>query len=795
MNWKTCLTVFVSLFFVSFPYNIIGCAGGDVDPYDYFISFFQNDLSSNHGYRQFYYTEFSFLYETDEAIDVSKVTSEDWINYTGKKITTAQAYDFVCKFSGGQLSNLYNHLEKKQPLQLPDSVLKNGMTAYFMESKDLEALGYLMYAKQVEQHVIGNWTEWEPIQRDSARMAKLIQNGFQLHTAAKKDFIKSRYAYQVLRLAHYSKRYKDVLSWYDKLMKDANSTSSIQDLCLGLKAGAMMRLGENNQAAYLFSQLFSKSVIKRVSNYMSFSWCVNRMDASARQLCMAYCKSAEEKANLLGLFALGSVENETRTLKQIYNYAPNAAMLEVLAIREVNKVEEKYLTPTLRKTKGGLESYYYYSDNEITPKSIQDWRRNADSLINFCSTVASNPNVKNPAIYQAIGAYLCCITRQYAKSHQLLEAAKKQSLSSRLADQCQLTELLLTINEKEKIDAAFEQQILPSLKWMEQKIKAAEITKHDYWEENQWASFFNSLMTQVLAKRYHAQLETHKEALCLGTAGKDFVRDDMQTKDILKLNTLLQSKTKTSYEQWLCGRFAMTKDEVIDVIAMTNIRDYNFADAVTWLQKVNDPQVLNLQRNPFAALLQDNQENAFEADNGKFDKLNFVKQMAALSEKEKAGRATPAELFKFASGVYNMTYYGRAWEMVKYYRSGSDGYHIPKDATPFEKEYYGAFRAEQLYSKAMKASTDANFKAKCLFMMAKCSQKQLHQPQFEDYYQSNSNSDYKQYNQAEEQYETAFMNNKYFPQLMKEYGNTPFYKEARSTCSYLRDFLKKKSVK
>ena len=80
MNWKTCLTVFVSLFFVSFPYNMIGCAGGDVDPYDYFTSFFQNDLSSNHIYRQFYYTEYCFLYETDEAIDVSKVTSEDWIN-------------------------------------------------------------------------------------------------------------------------------------------------------------------------------------------------------------------------------------------------------------------------------------------------------------------------------------------------------------------------------------------------------------------------------------------------------------------------------------------------------------------------------------------------------------------------------------------------------------------------------------------------------------------------------------------------------------------------------------------
>jgi len=36
------------------------------------------------------------------------------------------------------------------------------------------------------------------------------------------------------------------------------------------------------------------------------------------------------------------------------------------------------------------------------------------------------------------------------------------------------------------------------------------------------------------------------------------------------------------------------------------------------------------------------------------------------------------------------------------------------------------------------------------------------------------------------------MNNKYFPQFVKEYGNTAFYKEAFNSCSYLRDFVKKK---
>jgi len=793
MNWKTSLTVFASLFLVSFPYNIIGC-GGEIDPYDYHVSFFQNNLSNSQGYRQFYYTGYNFLYDRDETLDVSRVTSDEWIGYCGKKVGSNSAYDFVCKFSVDQLSSLYSHLEKNRPLQLPDSVMKNGMTTYFLESKDLEALGYLMYAKQVERHATGDWTAWEPIQRDSVRMAKLIQNGFQLHAAAKKDFIKCRYAYQILRLAHYSHRYKDVLDWYEKLLKNLNMTDAMRDLCLGLKAGAMMRTGQQNQAAYLFSTLFAQTEMKRVSNYMSFSWCVNGTDVATRQVCMAYCKTPEEKANLLGLFALGSVEDETKTIKQIYRFAPNATMLEVLAIREVNKIEEKFLTPTLSKLKGGVNYYDYYLE-ESTKKTVDAWRRDADSLIYFCSTAGSNALVKNPGLYQTIGSYLSCITRQYSKSHQFLEAARKQNLSSKLADQCQLTEILLTINEKDKIDATFEQQLLPPLKWLDRKAKSDKGSKHGYWEENKWANFKSNLMRQVLAKRYHSQGDIYKEALCLGASGKDFVRDRMETKDILELNMLLQSKLKTPYEQWLCGGFEMTNDEVIDMIAMTHIRDYNFAEAVNWLQKIKDPQVLRLQRNPFAALMTDNQENAFDADNGKFDKLSFVKQMAVLGEKEKAGKASAADLYKYASGNYNMTYYGRAWEMVKYFRSGSDGYYVPKGATSFEREYYGVFRAEQIYQEAMKASTDANFRAKCLFMMAKCSQKHLQQPQYEDYYQANSNSDYKKYELDTDQYESQFMNNKYFPQLMKEYGNTAFYKEAWSSCSYLRDFLKKKAVK
>jgi hypothetical protein len=139
-----------------------------------------------------------------------------------------------------------------------------------------------------------------------------------------------------------------------------------------------------------------------------------------------------------------------------------------------------------------------------------------------------------------------------------------------------------------------------------------------------------------------------------------------------------------------------------------------------------------------------------------------------------------------ATGLYNMTYYGHAWELVQYYRSGSDGYSIPKGATEFQKQYYGCYAAHDMFKKAMEASGDKNFKAKCLFLMAKCSQKVVGMPRYEDF-----GSNYEQYDQASKDYLPKFMNNKYFPQFMKEYSNTAFYKEAYSRCSYLRDFEKR----
>jgi hypothetical protein len=141
-------------------------------------------------------------------------------------------------------------------------------------------------------------------------------------------------------------------------------------------------------------------------------------------------------------------------------------------------------------------------------------------------------------------------------------------------------------------------------------------------------------------------------------------------------------------------------------------------------------------------------------------------------------------------GFYNVTYYGYAWELVEYYRSGVDGYNIPENATGFQKEYYGAFTAHRYFEKALEASNDKEFKARCMFMMAKCAQKQVHRPQYQEF-----GFDWDKFEAAEKDYFIIFRNNKYYSEFKNQYSNTQFYKESLKRCSYLRDFVTGKKLK
>jgi hypothetical protein len=810
MNWKYFITAFASLFILSFPQNIIGCGGG-YDPYDYYTSFFSQKLTGDESFRPFYYTALRFMNDWVEPISTKEATSAEWVGYSNNEASKKDVQQFVLTYPYKHLSTLYYHLEKNQPLTLPDSAKRNSFTKWFMKTKDLEALGYLMYAKQVEPFVTGDEDAWADVNRDAAKMNKLIKNGIQLFKPAKKDFIKLRYGYQVVRLNHYTQQYSECINDYDLYVKNNPTKSILHDLSLSLKAGAMKHIGKKDEAAYEFSKVFAREQVKRRSNYLSFFFTTreeNNSLAVTKENVLKYCKNDAEKANVTGMFLLSSVDNTLPGLQQMYKLDAGSTLLELMTIRAINRLEEMYLHPSIQKLSGNKELYSYFRFNfDVNEKSYDSLysasEQEVKAMIAFCHKLAQDSKVPNRGLYETAAAYAAYISKDLQLAKTLLASAEKLNLNSRLKDQCMLTSLLVTINEQQTINAAFEEQLLPTVQWLESKTK----------KEDEWKIFYRNLFSEILAYRYRKQGDIMKEVLCIGAAEKimmnpewanagyyygsnnatTFLRSKINSKEVEKLYVLMQSSSKTKWETYLTTSNSFSKDDVSDIAGTAYLRELDFTNAERWLKQVPakyyqaEPYKTNLAANPFADLIYDTHAPTSQ-DTEKYTKLSFVQKMKLLQLKSGSGsnEQKAKTIYQMANALYQMSYWGNSWMLVEYGWSGNDGLTATYKEGTWQREYFGTFTAERFYLQAKELSTDANFKARCMWMAAKCSQKQYLVPSYTAY------SDYDLYDKATEQYSRDIRKNKYFKEFVTAYGKTNFYTEAFNSCVYLKDYINKK---
>jgi len=159
---------------------------------------------------------------------------------------------------------------KSEMIQLDYRVAKNTFAQYLERNKCEEAVDYLIYAKKCEPYVLRP-NSWNKDKKYEKPMQAFIETGKKAFMKTKSHYFRLRYAYQIIRLAHYSKNYEQVLELYDYLMpKTDNDPSTIEYWILGHKAGALMSLGEHIEASYLFSKVFDKCPGKRESAFRSF---------------------------------------------------------------------------------------------------------------------------------------------------------------------------------------------------------------------------------------------------------------------------------------------------------------------------------------------------------------------------------------------------------------------------------------------------------------------------------------------------------------------------------------------
>ncbi|HEX8315741.1 MAG TPA: hypothetical protein VF609_12145, partial [Flavisolibacter sp.] len=323
-----------------------------------------------------------------------------------------------------------------------------------------------------------------------------------------------------------------------------------------------------------------------------------------------------------------------------------------------------------------------------------------------------------------------------------------------------------------------------------------------------------NFFSQILSQKYEQQNDVTRAALAYSMADLsffkkdendysysyppaiDYVQTEMNTDNLVKLYEVIITPS-TETEKFFVQNGSVKRDDVVDVLGTSYLRDRNYAKAMEWLSKAGKLETLtetqyNYQTgkettvnvDPFFDYLNDWQRYNKSATTP-YTKLSLARKLQETKTKIDAATAGDnSKLFyEYASALYNMSYYGNSWNAVAYSHSSSD-WNQGAYKLPWEKEYYGVYEAGNYYQKAYDVATNKEFKAACLFMVAKCAQRQIPLPRY-DY------KNYEQYEKSLAVFNQKFKNNPLFAKFKTEFGTTKFYQYAYNRCSYLRDYVKK----
>lgn len=326
----------------------------------YCVSYFDPEILGDTTFRACY-------------IDASLFSNEDFAyNMPPEELYRANLLEWQQYCNGkpalGDIANVIYELDAEklderalQPLQSGQNVLlplsRNSFVRHLAQKKDLNAFQYILFSKECEQHV-NSGGDWDyDGGRDTVMMQTLIERGKQLAAQTSSVFLRLRYGFQIVRLAHYSRRYTQAITLYDEWVKpianNSDPTAASGNLGLAyhwataLKAGALLHKGKNAESLYWFSKVFANTADRR--DVMLHNFGNPSEDTWRKALSMA--AKPQEKAVLW--LMRGAADNENldfEALKNMYAIAPQYTGTDVLLVREVNKVERLLLSPYLTQS-------------------------------------------------------------------------------------------------------------------------------------------------------------------------------------------------------------------------------------------------------------------------------------------------------------------------------------------------------------------------------------------------------------------------------------------------------------
>ena len=663
---------------------------------------------------------------------------------------SADVAQLVFQSSVDELSNLRDASAKRKRdgyYQLQG----NTFAQVLQQNGCLETIDYLVFAKTCEKYCVKGEL-WGDPPKDAAQMFFLINRGKTEFSRTKSPFLKLRYTYQMLRLAHYAKDYQAVLNLWDDFIPKLDRVQSMMNYwALAHKAGALQSLGRRAEAAYLFAVVFRYCPSKRQQAFESF----DIRTEQEWQECLNFCKNPQERAALYAIRASYDKAHALDDMVELYKLDPKNEHLDMLLIRETLRMEKIMLGSDFRT--GRLDN-----------KTMKDTRTYLGRLITFSKFCADKNIVKSPALWRTTEGYLRLLDGDWQMALATLYNARKTTgINNLMIEQIENYVLLARIMGLQIADNQMDSTVAV--------IRASRAFASD--------ADFDPILKEKLSSIFRQNGNIGAAFLSeksLGDLEKNPTMDLVE--DLIRLS---QKQNKTLIERELTTEGGKTiEPQLWDLKGMYYLSRFQLEAATEAFNQV-PPERRVRRYSPFADNIKDCVHCPSSDTTGIMDKYTFVRTLLDLQYRANAALDQAAPYYyKLGLGYYNMTYFGNSSGLADAFRDWRSWQRINqgKNVFPVKNNPLGNMEvldcsiAKHYFELARQLSwnSDRELSAKAAFWAAKCEQN-LFFISAENHYRTGS----KLVPDLPPQYRT------YFELLKNHYSNTAFYQQARSECKYL----------
>jgi hypothetical protein len=746
----------------------------------------------------------------DSAGDGKKDNIEAWVGHLQGRFSAAEIESIVYQAPLAGLQAVSDPILAKAA---PETVRR------FAAAK--EDLAYVFFTRRCEPLVAPppDWSPWdEEDWRDYPAMAALLAEGKKLRQQARAPFIRDRYAFQAIRLARYSGEHEQAVRLFDEYFPGPPGKGMIYYWSLALKAGALQKLGREADAAYLFSLVFERCRSKRAEAHRGF----HIASDEAYHACLALCRDGRERSVVHFLHGLDFNNSALEEMAAIEGELPDSPHLEVLLAREIARIERK-LHGAAFNERAAMWDWPLRDPDEV-------FRDNLGRLESFLAKVVAGGRAKRSAFWRLAQGYARYLAGSPTEARKLLQAARDDGQAEpAVRRQAETFLWLADIASLKEADRDGESRLFKEYRRIRDDFPrydpglfSAGYNTPRPWEEDPAAGqneivamrddpkfrFLSSALNRLYRKQgddVRAFLTSEFEA-----AGPEPPHVYVQLKDgpwpssdnkarralIDGLIAFAGRGDRNPWEEYLL-RVKYPQQEgaaaVVRLLAgqkgMLLMRRCLWNEAAEALKRAGGANASSPgQPDPFKEHDLHPWGGWNESHPEAGAKLEFARSMADLTARADS-RPDAGVYYRLGCALYNVSYFGPCWELLKPDRSGSGD--SDPDTTAFLLK-----ESARRFAQAEKAAPDRELAARACFRQADIALK-LHvvSPAFDKALQAQpwKNADGKYIGSDERQFRAlAAFANPHFPRFEKEYAGTARHGQVIKECKLFEYYRSRK---